>query len=95
MGGAPGVTTKVEIILQKPSEAVVVALRGIAGVKGVQSFFNGTNRIIVESEPREEVMAEMARLVVGQGAGLVRMSPVQLMLEDYYLGLIGVKRSDV
>jgi hypothetical protein len=39
-------------------------------------------------------MAEMAKTVVNQGAGLIRMSPVQLALEEYYLGLIGGRRSE-
>ena len=49
---------------------------------------NGTHRLLVESEASEEIMAELSRAVVESQAGLIRMSPVQQALEEYYLTLI-------
>ena len=80
--------------MQNLDDGVVKALEGLSGVKSVQQFANGTKRLIVESEPREDLMAEMARTVVTKNAGLIRMSPVQLALEEYYLNLIGGRRRE-
>lgn len=93
--GMTGGNTKTEIVVQKTSDGLTKALEGISGVKSVQNFANGTNRLVVESEARDELMAELSKTVVNQGAGLIRMQPVQLALEEYYLGLIGGRRSEV
>lgn len=91
--GSTGKTTKTELVIQSMSDRVVDALKKIKGVKNVQALSNGSNRLIVESEPRSELMAEISKTVVNENAGLVRMSPVQLALEEYYLNLIGGRAS--
>lgn len=91
--GAGG-ATKTELIIQRPVESLPAALRKIPGVTDVKEFSNGTNRLVVESEQRDDLMAQLSKTVVEQGAGLIRMSPVQLALEEYYLGLIGGRRSE-
>lgn len=93
--GAAGATARTEIVVQQVSESVVSNLRKISGVKDVKTYSNGINRLVVESEPREEIMAEMAKTIVNQNAGLIRMSPVQLALEEYYLNLIGGKGTTI
>ncbi len=90
---------KTEIVVQKINEDLVHSLEGLKGVHKVNKMVNGSNRLIVESDGGNELLSEMAKAVVGKNAGLLRMSPVQLALEEYYLGLIGVgratKRSDM
>lgn len=93
--GAKGGSAKTEIVVQRSGDGLTKALQGVSGVKNVQAFSNGTNRLVVESVAGDDIMAELAKTVVNQGAGLIRMSPVQLALEDYYLGLIGGRRSEV
>jgi len=93
--GGTGASTKTEIVVQKMSENVIHALQKLSGVRSVQTFTNGIQKIVVESEPREDLIAEMAKTVVNQNAGLIRMSPVQLALEEYYLNLISGRRADV
>ncbi len=93
--GVTGATTKTEIVVQRMDDAVVNALKGVRGVKSVQPFENGNKRLIVESESSEAVMSDISQAVVGQKAGLIRMSPVQLALEEYYLDLIRGKRGEV
>lgn len=93
--GSAGTTAKTEVVVQKVSDSVVSALRGIKGVTNVQPIENGNRRLIIESEANENVMAEISNVVVSQKAGLIRMSPVQLALEEYYLDLIRGKRSDI
>jgi ABC-2 type transport system ATP-binding protein len=93
--GATGTMAKTEIVVQRVSPDMLDTLRKIKGVKGVHALENGKNRLIVECEPREELMAEISRAVVDKNAGLIRMSPVQLALEEYYLDLIGGRRSSV
>ena len=93
--GAAGSTARTEIVVQKMSDAVANQLKGLNGVRNVQIFNNGSQRIVVESEPREDILAEMAKVVVAQNAGLIRMSPVQLALEEYYLNLIGGRKAAI
>ncbi len=93
--GTTGTSSRTEIIVQRMHEKTVSALKGIAGVKNVQTSANGVNRILVEAEPKEDVMAELAKAVVTSDAGLIRMQPVALALEEYYLDLIKGKRSAV
>jgi len=90
--GAAGATTKTELIVQRSAELVAQSLRSLSGVKSVQYQSNGKERILVETEAREDIMAEIAKVVVNNNAGLIQMSPVQLALEDYYLNLISGKR---
>ncbi len=92
--GATGNSTKTELVIQRHNEKLTAAIKGIPGVLNVKEFSNGSNRLIVESEARDELMATLSKTVVDQGAGLIRMSPVQLALEEYYLGLIGGRRGE-
>jgi ABC-2 type transport system ATP-binding protein len=93
--GATGSSTRTELVIQKNTDSVAASLKSLAGVKDVKTFKNGSQRIIVESDAREDVLAEMAKVVVAQNAGLIRMSPVALALEEYYLNLIGGKREKI
>ena len=91
---ALGGLVKTEIVVQKNGETLVETLSGIKGVKTVRYLANGSHRLVVESDHSDELFAEMSKAVVDNGAGLIRMSPVQLALEEYYLDLIkGGKRS--
>ena len=85
---------KTEIIVRHMNDSVVKAISGIQGVRSVRPVTNGAQKLIVESDDSDQVMAEISKAVVNQNAGLVRMSPVQMVLEDYYLGLISGRRSD-
>jgi ABC-2 type transport system ATP-binding protein len=90
-----GGTMKTEIVVQKLSDELVTSLEGISGVRKVRKYENGNNRLIVESDGGDGLLPEMAKAVVSKNAGLLRMSPVQLALEEYYLSLIGAgKRSN-
>lgn len=86
--GAAGGVVKTEIIVRKVSDGLPGKLKSLTGVKEVQVASNGNHRLLIESEASEEVMAEISRVVVENQAGLVRMTPVQQALEDYYLTLI-------
>lgn len=87
--GSAGTTSRTELIVQRASEGVMRALGQIEGVKNVKLSTNGNNRILIEMDAREELLVQVAKTVVAADAGLIRMSPVQHALEDYYLGLIG------
>lgn len=87
-------TQRTEMVVQKISEDLISALRGISGVSDVKTSENGLNRLVVESDSGEELMAKLSKTAVDKNAGLLRMSPVQLPLEDFYLSLIsGTKGS--
>jgi ABC-2 type transport system ATP-binding protein len=91
--GATGNKTRTELIVQKIDEKLLSSVRNIPGVSKVENISNGSQRLVVESEPTDALMVEIAKVVVGQGAGLVRMTPMQQGLEEYYLNLISGKRS--
>jgi len=86
--GAAGGLVKTEILVRRVSEGLSQKLKALNGVKEVHITSNGAHRLLVESEASEEVMAELSRAVVESQAGLIRMSPVQQALEEYYLTLI-------
>jgi len=89
--GATGGIVKTEIVVRKVADDLRKNLVALNGVKGVQLSSNGTHRLVIESEATEEVMAEVARVVVESKAGLLKMSPIQQALEEYYLNLISGK----
>lgn len=87
--GSTGSTSRIEIVVQRANDEVIRAISAIHGVKNVKLATNGKNRILIETEAHEDLLAQVAKTVVAADAGLIRMSPVQHALEDYYLGLIG------
>ncbi len=93
--GSAGASSRTEMVVQRLSEKTLTALRAVNGVRNVQASQNGINRLIIEAEPREDVMVELARIVVTTDSGLVRMQPVALGLEEYYLDLIKGKRTAI
>lgn len=80
--------SKTEIVLQGSGAGALEAVKRVAGVKSAE-LGEGGRRLLVEAPQTPEVLAEVSKAVVASGAGLVRMSPVALGLEEYYLGLIG------
>lgn len=93
--GATGGIVKTEIVVRKLGDDLRKKVASVSGVKEVQIVSNGSHRLIVESEAKEEVIAEISRAVVESEAGLIRMSPVQQALEEYYLTLITGKGGPV
>jgi ABC-2 type transport system ATP-binding protein len=87
--GTAGRTTKTELVVQKSSDRLLEVLRKIQGVKNVAASESNAQRLIVESDAGAELMSEISKSVVNEGAGLVRMAPMALALEEYYLNLIG------
>lgn len=92
--GTDGVT-KVEIVLQNPKEDIVSGIKSLDGVRNVETFANGSNRLVVEVEAKDALYAQMSKLVVNADGGLIRMNPIQLSLEDYYLNLVGGGRKQI
>jgi len=91
--GADGATARTELVVKTASDQLLQSLKSIRGVKNVRLYSNGANRIVIESEPDDAIVAEMAKVAVS--SGLTRISPVQLALEEYYLGLISGKRTEI
>jgi ABC-2 type transport system ATP-binding protein len=86
--GSTGGMVKTEIVLRKANEKAISAVEKVPGVKNVRRTEAGGHRFIVESDAKEDLLADVAKAVVDSGAGLVRMAPVALALEEYYLNLI-------
>lgn len=85
-------TTLTEITVQKITDKGVAAIGKLKGIKSARSESNGRQRILVESDGNDDILAEISKTVISENLGLVRMAPVQLGLEEYYLDLIGAKR---
>jgi ABC-2 type transport system ATP-binding protein len=86
---------KTELVVQKIDENLLQQIQKLNGVKKVTHSSNGVKRIVVESESRDDLMAEISKVVVNSNSGLVRMTPVRMDLEEYYLELIGARRTSV
>jgi len=86
---------KTELTVRSLNDSIVKTLQNLQGVKSVKVVSNGAHRLIVESILGEEVMAEISKAVVKENVGLIRMEPMKLNLEQYYLDLIGGKRSSL
>src|SRR5262249_33099943 len=78
---------RTDLVLQNVGEKVVSAVRNIKGVSNVRVISNGNHRLIVESDKSEELLVEISKAVIRENGGLIRMSPVTLSLEEYYLDL--------
>ncbi|NBX92657.1 MAG: ABC transporter ATP-binding protein [Proteobacteria bacterium] len=86
--GAAGGLVKTEVVVRKVGEELKSKLTSLPGVKGVVVSSNGANRLVIETEAKEEVIAQVSKTIVDSDAGLIKMSPVQQALEEYYLSLI-------
>jgi ABC-2 type transport system ATP-binding protein len=84
---------KTELILKSINEVVIASIQKVPGVRSVKTATSGAQKLIVESDSKDDVMAEIAKAVVGSNAGLLNMAPVKLSLEEHYLELIGARRS--
>ena len=82
-------TEGLEIIKRLWTEDEVTRI--LAGVPGVQSVeadeSSGELRFIVESDPTQDLRAELARRIIERGWGLVDMHTAGLSLEDVFLQL--------
>ena len=78
--------------VQRNDERLIPTLKSVKGVRDVQLTANGTSRLVVEYEGRDEISAEISKAVVGLNVGLLKMSPLKQSLEDYYLSLVGGSR---
>jgi ABC-2 type transport system ATP-binding protein len=84
-----GGTTRIILEVRGGTEDEVTRI--LAGVPGVQSVeadeSSGELRFIVESDPTQDLRAELARRIIERGWGLVDMHTAGLSLEDVFLQL--------
>lgn len=83
---------KTEVVVQRADERLMAALKAVNGVKSVQLSEGAAGRVVIESEAKDEVVAEISKTVVTLGSGLLRVAPMKQTLEDYYLTLMGGRR---
>ncbi len=89
-----GTRTKTEVVVKKATQQMIGHLKKLEGVHDVQSFDSGEHRLVIDSESNAEVLSSISTLIVEHKAGLIRMAPVMLALEDYYLRLISGEISE-
>lgn len=78
----------VELEIRGPQQDVATALRGLAGVRQVESQSrDGRLRLRVECELGRDLREQLAATVVGRGWGLLELRPVGMSLEEIFLQL--------
>lgn len=82
---------RVEIVVQQMNEELIKSIEALPKVKKVVKSEREKNRLIIEAEGDDSIHGEIAKKVVEKNAGLVRLSPVKLDLEEHYLQLIGAR----
>jgi ABC-2 type transport system ATP-binding protein len=84
---------RIELEVEGEGEKVRAEVLKLGGVKGVEGE---GGRYVVEVEKEKDVRAELARVVVGAGFGLLGMRVKSMSLEDVFLRLVteeeGVRR---
>jgi ABC-2 type transport system ATP-binding protein len=83
-------TARIEIEIGGPREAVVAALRGIAGVLRVEdlSGADGAGRFLVESPRGRDVRGEVVQLVAARGWRLLELHQVGMSLEEVFIRVV-------
>jgi len=76
------VTINIEV--EKITSELIAKLKALAGVKGVK---NQGNKIAVETSAEKDIRKDVAKLVVGEGAGLLEFVHKQADLEDVFINL--------
>lgn len=81
-------SSHVRIEVMRESESVRAALEEMSGVLRVSPEDDNPRRLMVETDQSRDVRADIARLVVEQGAGLLELKLVDLSLEDIFMQLV-------
>jgi ABC-2 type transport system ATP-binding protein len=84
-----GVGTGVELEIAGPVEAVATALRGVAGVRGVQVQPAPGGRAVLRVDAPDALRPALAQAAVGAGAQLFRLDVSADRLESLFLRLAG------
>ena len=84
-------TVRFEIVVNKLDEELMKTIQAIPNISKVTRSEKEKNRILVEGTGDETLYMEVAKKVVQREAGLVRMAPVKMDLEEHYLQLIGAR----
>lgn len=76
---------QVELTVEGPSDKIKGSISKIRGVNGVK---HSGNQYTVEVEMGTDVRAEIARMIVNEGFGLLELKTRSLSLEDVFLRLV-------
>jgi ABC-2 type transport system ATP-binding protein len=83
-------TSRVELQVAAPAEAVRAALRAVPGVQRVETLAprDGAAGFLVESARGRDVRPELVRLVTSQGWGLLGLHQVGMSLEEVFIRVV-------
>jgi ABC-2 type transport system ATP-binding protein len=76
--------TTINIEVEKITADLVAKLKTLSGVKEVKTE---GNKIIVEASTETDIRKDVAKLIVGEGAGLLEFVHKQVDLEDVFINL--------
>ena len=71
--------------VKHPTADMAAQLRALTGIVGVFEQDHGT--FLLESELGRDIRDDIARLIVGQGWGLLELRTIAMTLEDVFLRL--------
>lgn len=79
---------RVEMEVQGPVEQVVRAIQGVRGVERVTYQGSGNQAVyMVDCRLGQDLRSRLARAIIGQEWGLLRMNVVSMTLEDIFVSL--------
>jgi ABC-2 type transport system ATP-binding protein len=76
---------KISVTVKHPTADMAAQLRALTGIVGVFEQDHGT--FLLESELGRDIRDDIARLIVGQGWGLLELRTIAMTLEDVFLRL--------
>ena len=82
-------TAQISIEVQGPSAAIVSTLKALPGVVGVrtEAESGGNCRFQIDSDARQDIRGELARVIVTKGWGLLELHSTVMSLEDIFIKL--------
>ncbi|OGP50281.1 MAG: MFS transporter [Deltaproteobacteria bacterium RBG_13_43_22] len=86
---------KVHLTIQGPGEEVLKALKLHPGVlKTEEKTGDGPGKYLVEMDKDQDIRADLARSIIGQGWGLLEMGSQELSLEEVFVQLVTEEPGD-
>ncbi len=78
------------LLVRAPEEALKTALQGMPEVLDVrvEDIHDGVVRLSVDHTPDSDIREKISSLIVGNGWGLLELSPMEITLEEVFLKLV-------
>ncbi|MFH0823244.1 MAG: ABC transporter ATP-binding protein [Pseudomonadota bacterium] len=93
-----GKSGRIRVAVRAPEDQAAAFLKGMKGILSVESLgipADGEVKFMVKAESRLDVRSTVSRAVVERGWDLLELTPVDVSLEDVFIGLTTEESDDV